>query len=158
MEKVGVALVTGGVGFIGGHLCEKLATAGFEVHSVSRREHASTLSLRHWQVDLSDFGAVSRVMKDVKPDYVFHLASHVQGSPDIKHVLPAFHGNLETTVNLLTAVAENGCRRFVTTGSFMEPVGDAGDVIPTSPYAAAKWSSTAYCRLFRAIYKLPIAT
>lgn len=158
MEKVGVALVTGGVGFIGGHLCDKLSKAGFEVHSVSRREHASTGLLRHWRVDLSDFEAVNRVIKSVKPDYVFHLASHVQGSPDIKHVLPAFHGNLETTVNLLTAVAEQGCRRFVTTGSFMEPTGTGSDTIPTSPYAAAKWASTAYCRLFRTIYKVPVST
>ena len=158
MEKVGVALVTGGVGFIGGHLCEKLAKSGFEVHSVSRREHSSTDRLRHWRVDLSDFDAVSGVIKTVKPDYVFHLASHVQGSPDIKHVLPAFHGNLQTTVNLLTAVAEQGCRRFVTTGSFMEPTGTGTDTTPTSPYAAAKWASTAYCRLFRAIYKVPVST
>jgi UDP-glucose 4-epimerase len=154
----GVALVTGGVGFIGGHLCDRLIASGFEVHSVSRRAHPGYEKLRHWQVDLGDFDAVERTIKAVRPDYVFHLASHVQGSPDIKHVLPAFRGNLQTTVNLLTAVAGQGCKRFITTGSFMEPVGSGTDVTPTSPYAAAKWSSTAYCRLFRTIYGLPVST
>ena len=162
MEKVtpqsGVALVTGGVGFIGSHLCKRLASAGFTVHSTSRREHPGEPHVRHWQADLSDFDTVNRLVTTIKPDYVFHLASHVMGSPDIKHLLPTFHGNLQTTVTLLTAVTQQGCKRFITTGSFMEPVGDAGDSIPTSPYAAAKWSSTAYCRLFRSIYHLPVAT
>jgi UDP-glucose 4-epimerase len=162
LEKVtglsGVALVTGGVGFIGSHLCRTLADSGLIVHSTSRRAHPGETHVRHWQADLSDFAAVNGLLKSIKPDYIFHLASHVMGSPDIKHVLPTFQGNLQTTVNLLTAVAEHGCRRFITTGSFMEPVGDAGDSIPTSPYAAAKWSSNAYCRMFRALYQVPIAT
>jgi UDP-glucose 4-epimerase len=154
----GIALVTGGVGFIGSHLCARLANAGFEVHSVSRRPHPGLPHARHWQVDLSDYGAVETLVKKLKPDYVFHLASHVMGSHDIKHLLPTFHGNLQTTVNLLTAIAQQGCRRFITTGSFMEPVGDGNDTIPTSPYAAAKWASSAYCKLFRTIYNVPLAT
>ena len=135
-----VALVTGGAGFIGSHLCAKLAAAGVSVHSASRREHPGTALFRHWSVDLADFAAVGRLLDQVRPDYVFHLASHVQGAPDLKHLLPAFHGNLETTVNLLTAVAERGCRRFVMTGSFMEPTSTPADMTPTSPYAAAKWA------------------
>jgi nucleoside-diphosphate-sugar epimerase len=158
MPPNGIALVTGGVGFIGSHLCRTLAAAGLTVHSTSRREHPGEPHVRHWQADLSDFAAVNELLKSIKPDYVFHLASHVMGSPEIKHVLPTFQGNLHTTVNLLAAVAEHGCRRFITTGSFMEPVGDPGDSIPTSPYAAAKWSSNAYCRLFRTLYNIPIAT
>jgi nucleoside-diphosphate-sugar epimerase len=152
------ALVTGGAGFIGGHLCQRLSAAGMSVHSASRREHAGAAHVRHWAVDLEDFVAVSRLLDQVKPDYVFHLASHVQGAPDLKHVLPAFHGNLETTVNLLTAVAERGCKRFVMTGSFMEPTGTSGDATPTSPYAAAKWAGAAYVRLFGVLYRVPVTT
>ncbi len=153
-----VALVTGGAGFIGSHLCARLAAAGVRVYSASRREHPGNEHFEHKSVDLADFAAVGALLDKVKPDYVFHLASHVQGAPDIQHVLPAFHGNLQTTVNLLTAVAERGCRRFVTTGSFMEPAANVGDITPTSPYAAAKWASAAYARLFHVIYKLPVTT
>ena len=151
-----VALVTGGAGFIGSHLCAKLAAAGASVHSASRREHPGTSFFRHWTVYLSDHLAVERLLDQVRPDYVFHLASHVQGAPDLKHVLPAFHGNLATTVNLLTAIAERGCRRFVMTGSFMEP--PPGDAAPTSPYAAAKGASAAYGRMFHLLYGVPITT
>jgi nucleoside-diphosphate-sugar epimerase len=158
MEAGRVALVTGGLGFIGTPLCRMLAAQGAIVHSASRREQASSPALRHWKVDLCDYSAVRALIDAVRPDYVFHLASHVQGSPDPSHILPAFHGNLETTVNLLTAVAERGCRRFVMTGSFMEPAGHSGDLIPTSPYAAAKWASAAYVRMFHSLYRVPVAT
>jgi len=157
-EAGSVALVTGGLGFIGTALCRKLAAQRTVVHSASRRAHASSSALRHWQIDLCDFRAVSALIQEVRPDYVFHLASHVQGSPDPVHILPSFHGNLETTVNLLTAIADRGCRRFVMTGSFMEPVGHPGDLTPTSPYAAAKWASAAYVRMFHSLYRVPVTT
>lgn len=159
MPPGSVALVTGGAGFIGSHLCAKLAAAGVQVHSASRRAHPGGEHFRHHAVDLSDFAAVGRLLDVVKPDYVFHLASHVQGAPDLKHLLPAFHGNLQTTVNLLTAVAERGgCKRFVMTGSFMEPAATPADMTPTSPYAAAKFAATAYVRMFHALYKVPVTT
>ena len=154
----GTALVTGGAGFIGGHLCARLTAAGMRVHSASRREHPGSEHFEHHAIDLQDYAAVSQLLERIKPDYLFHLASHVQGAPDLKHVLPAFHGNLETTVNLLTAVAERGCKRFVMTGSFMEPSAASGDITPTSPYAAAKWASAAYVRMFGVLYRVPVTT
>ena len=158
MQQGAVALVTGGAGFIGRHLCERLAAAGMSVHSASRREHVGAQTLPHWRVDLTDFAAVSRLFDKVGPHYIFHLASHVQGAPDLKHVLPAFHGNLHTTVNLLTAAAERGCRRLVLAGSFMEPTSMPGDETPTSPYAAAKWASAVYGRMFGALYGVSVTT
>jgi nucleoside-diphosphate-sugar epimerase len=154
----GVALVTGGAGFIGSHLCARLAAAGMVVHSASRREHPGTPQMRHWRADLADFAAVDELVRRIRPDYVFHLASHVMGSPDRSQVLPTFHGNLHTTVNLLTSLAERGCRRFVMAGSFMEPSAQAGEMVPTSPYAASKWASAGYIRMFRSLYGLPVTT
>lgn len=153
-----VALVTGGAGFIGSRLCARLTAAGMTVHSASRREHPHTADFQHWAVDLEDFAAVEALLDRVRPDYVFHLASHVQGAPDIKHVLPALHGNLVTTVNLLTAVAARGCRRVVLTGSFMEPDASHGAPVPTSPYAAAKGAAALYGRMFGVLYKVPVTT
>jgi nucleoside-diphosphate-sugar epimerase len=151
-----VALVTGGLGFIGGALCERLRAAGATVHTASRREAPPGALNTHWRLDLSDADAVATLVRDARPDYVFHLASHVMGAPDLQHVLPAFRGNLQSTVNLLTELAAVGCTRFVTTGSLVEPQADARG-IPSSPYAAAKWASSDYVRMFHAVYGFPAA-
>jgi len=151
-----VALVTGGVGFIGSALSAALDRLGSEVHTVSRRPSVPTKRGRHWQVDLSDAAAVENLVRETKPQYVFHLASHVMGAPDLHHVLPAFQSNLQTTVNLLCALAEAGCTRMITTGSLVEPEKGARG-IPNSPYAAAKWASSDYARMFHALYAFPVS-
>ncbi|MPY90338.1 MAG: NAD-dependent epimerase/dehydratase family protein [Luteitalea sp.] len=151
------ALVTGGPGFIGSALCAELAHVGAVVHSVSRRAQGPSAAQHHWPLDLADAAAVAQLVRTVRPDYVFHLASHVMGAPDLQHVLPAFHGNLQTTVNLLHALTEIGCRSVITTGSLVEPDPGVAQKIPSSPYAAAKWASSSYARMFHALYGLPVS-
>jgi nucleoside-diphosphate-sugar epimerase len=94
------ALVTGGLGFIGSALCARLRDAGAIVHTASRRSHRASGVERHWCIDLTDAEAVADLARAASPDYVFHLASHVMGAPDLQHVLPTLHSNLQTTVNL----------------------------------------------------------
>jgi nucleoside-diphosphate-sugar epimerase len=71
-------------------------------------------------------------------------------------VVPAFHSLLGSTLNLLAAVDELGCGRVVLTGSLTEPRSSGDEVVPSSPYAAAKWASTAYARMFHALYGTPV--
>jgi nucleoside-diphosphate-sugar epimerase len=149
-------LVTGGLGFIGSALAMHLKQAGAEIHTVSRRPLESLGEGRHWRADLSDAHAVVQLVRAVRPHFVFHLASHVMGAPDLHHVLPTFQSNLQTTVNLLSALAEVGCGRMIITGSLVEPENSAR-MIPNSPYAAAKWAASDYARMFHALYGFPAA-
>jgi UDP-glucose 4-epimerase len=150
-----VALVTGAGGFIGGHLCRLLRASGWVVQSVSRRENGPEQAHRHHQVDLANAAATRRMVDAVRPDYVFHLASHVCALPDLEFVLPTFHSNLHSTVNLLHAVVDTSCRRFVIAGSQVEPEVRLANDVPNAPYAAAKWASSDYARMFHALYALP---
>jgi nucleoside-diphosphate-sugar epimerase len=150
-------LVTGGLGFIGSALAIRLKRAGAEIHTVSRRPLESLGEGRHWRADLSDTDAVVRLVREVRPHFVFHLASHVMGAPDLHHVLPAFQSNLQTTVNLLSALAELGCGRMIITGSLVVGRENGVRTIPNSPYAAAKSAASDYARMFHALYGFPVA-
>jgi len=150
-----IALVTGAAGFIGSHLCGLLRGSGWVVHSVSRRPHGAASAHRHWQLDLTDAVATQKLVKSTRPDYVFHLASHVWVAPDLAHVLPTFHSNLHTTVNLLHALCGTDCREFIITGSLVEPDARLAEGVPSSPYAASKWASSDYVRMFHALYEFP---
>jgi UDP-glucose 4-epimerase len=154
------ALVTGASGFIGAHLCSALVAHGCEVHGASRGAVESTRRRRgvsFHSCDLTDGAAVRDLVREVRPDFVFHLASHVMGAPDIAHVLPTFHANLHSTVNLLSACVEVACRRVVLMGSLVEPDEGSTERVPTSPYAAAKWASANYGRMFHRLYGLPVS-
>lgn len=143
-------LVTGASGFIGSHLCRRLATLGAEVHAVSRDPQGQQTGAQWWQCDLTDFKRVKDILASVRPDLVYHLASCVTGSRDLSMVLPILQANLVSAVNLMSAAAESGCRRIVLAGSLEEPQG--ADPVPSSPYAAAKWAASGYARMFEALY------
>lgn len=151
-----VAFVSGATGFIGSNLCRELRSRGARVHGAGRRNQSGLdAGIEYEPIDLAAPGAAGELMRVIRPDFVFHLASHVQGSPDFEHVLPTFHSNLQTTVNLLAAATEVGCERMILTGSLVEPEA-ATERVPSSPYAAAKWASSDYSRMFHALYGLPV--
>lgn len=150
-------LITGASGFIGTHLCRRLLNYGAEIHAISREKHYSQKNeFRWWKGDLAETAKVKEILTIIKPDCIFHLASHVAGSRDLPLVLPTFRSNLMSTVNLLTAAAAIGCRRFVLTGSMEEPLPGSIQSIPCSPYAAAKWASSGYARMFHTLYQFPV--
>lgn len=155
----GRALVTGASGFIGGRLCQRLIEGGAEVHAVSRHAVPQRSDrLRWWRTDLAEADAVRSLVRSVRPDVVYHLASHVSGAREVAAVLPTFRDNLASTVNLLVGLTQTGCARCVLAGSLEEP--DAADAaaVPCSPYAAAKAASSLYGRMFFELYGLPVVT
>lgn len=150
-------LVTGGSGFIGTHLCLRLTNCGASVHATSREPRQSeSENFRWWEADVADISAVRHVFRSVQPEIVFHLASHVAGARDLGLVLPTFYGNLASTVHLLTAAAEIGCQRVVLANSSEEPQIFDGSTFACSPYAAAKWASGVYGRMFYELFQLPV--
>jgi UDP-glucose 4-epimerase len=149
-------LVTGATGFIGSHLCSRLVQMGCEVHGLSRKARKRQVGVRCWAGDIADFETLRNIVSTVKPEYIFHLAAEVTGERSLEMMLPTLRSNLTGTVNLLTAAAESMCRRIVLAGSLEEP-GDA-QMIPCSPYAAAKGASSVYARMFHSLYQLPVAT
>jgi nucleoside-diphosphate-sugar epimerase len=106
---------------------------------------------------VADFEQMARVLREVRPDYVFHLASEVTGSRELRAVRSTLEGNLVSAVNLLELAVELGCERILLTGSLEEPSLEDATPVPGSPYAVAKWAATAYGRLFHALYEAPVS-
>jgi UDP-glucose 4-epimerase len=150
-------MVTGAGGFIGTHLLRALRERGVEVHGVSRKNQGNKEGGVHWwRGDLADASTIRNLVATIKPDIIFHLASHVAGSRDLKLVWPTFESNLVSTVNLLTIASEIGCHRIILAGSLEEPDSDSWETVPCSPYAASKGASSSYARMFHALYGTPI--
>jgi nucleoside-diphosphate-sugar epimerase len=150
-------LITGASGFLGSHLCDRLSKNGAEVHAVSRTERTDdTKSVQWWQGNMEDIEVVQNLFQTIKPDVVFHLSGHVTGAAGLELVLPTFHSLLLSTVNVLSVAAVKGCDRLVSIASLEEPEPGQNEATPISPYAAAKWASSAYGRMFNQLYQTPV--
>ena len=148
-------LVTGASGFIGSALCRRLVALGADVHGASRT-FLSIEGVTWHTCDLANAEAARALFDRARPEIVLHLASHVVGARAVEMVLPTFHDNLASTVNLLVAAHSIACKRVVLTGSLEEPEPSPQWSVPSSPYAAAKHAASAYGRMFHALYGLPV--
>lgn len=117
-------LVTGGSGFLGSRVCRRLLDLGVEVHATSRAARRTEPGAIWWQLDLADINSVRRLLTDVRPTVVYHLAGSAGAKPDLALVLPTLEGLVVSAVNVLVAGTEAGCGRIVMTGSLTEPIGE----------------------------------
>ena len=148
-------LITGVTGFVGGHLAEALrADGGHQVFGVSRRaawapewRHlAGDVALR--AADLHDGREVERVVRDARPDWVFHLAGYANTGKSFAEPDRCWADNLDATRSLYAAVHRSNLRPRVLFASTGLVYGDPDDpdrpcdetctLKPASPYAASK--------------------
>ncbi|MFF4774455.1 NAD-dependent epimerase/dehydratase family protein [Microtetraspora fusca] len=153
-------LVTGATGFLGSRLALRLDSLGAEVHATSRRppanDEAGDSGIVWHTADLRDPDEIRRVIHDVRPAVVFHLASEVTGSRDMAALLPTLHNTVPSAVNVLTAATGVPGVRVVVAGSVEEARPELGETLTSSPYAVAKWAATGYARLFHQLWGLSV--
>jgi nucleoside-diphosphate-sugar epimerase len=150
-------LVTGARGFLGSRLVGLLAAARADVIAVSRGADNETRDAVRWlRADLSGDTAVEDLLEATRPENIFQFASHGVGSPERENVLPTFKTDLATTVAMLEAATRRGVRRLMLASSLEEPIPGSGEIVPSSPYAAAKWAGGAYARMFQRLYGTPV--
>ncbi len=142
------ALVTGGGGFIGGHLVEALRGRGVDVTILGRTRQAGRSDAEQIVLDADGSAAAfARVLDKVSPDVVFHLAGLTRGAP-----AELIEDNVNLTRSLLDALRKAGARiRLVAAGSAAEygsairdgePIRETAIEAPLSDYGAAKLAQT----------------
>lgn len=146
------ALITGGRGFLGSHLCLRLRDAGWRVHATSRQADSPLDDIEFHQADLASYANAERLLTSIRPDVVYHFAGHVTGDPGQKNLVPTFDSHVRSAVYLLDLSNRLGVGRLILTGSLLEPSHGA---TPSSPYAAAKQVSSLYARMCASAYDTP---
>ena len=145
-------LVTGGCGFIGSHLVERLLAEGRKVRvldnlAVGRRENLDAVSensdLQIQIGDVAEQGAVRKAMADVAR--VFHLAARADIVPSIVEPDAYFDANVNGTYAVLRAAREENVQRFVYAASSscygipdLYPTPESAEMRPQYPYALTK--------------------
>lgn len=151
-------IVTGATGYIGPHLCKRLAGLGSNVYAISRNysSHLNIDKINYEAVDLTDIEQVHELFARIKPEYIFHLAGQAIGDRSIDVIPTTFQSNLVTTLNVLLEATRQKTGRIIFTGSLEEPISENHEIIPSSPYAASKWAASAYARMFNELYETPV--
>ena len=162
-------LITGGAGFIGSHLAEKLVSQGHEVvvldnFSTGRRDNLKALShLSHFDivnVNIADFSAIQQYFKNV--DWVFHLAALADIVPSIVHPQLYHHSNVDGTIAVLEASRKANVKRFVYAASSscygipdIYPTPETAPIRPMYPYALTKNVGEQYVLHWNQLYHIP---
>lgn len=142
MSPVRVALVTGATGFVGGHLVQRLLVDGWDTHAIVRpSSNATTLRdvLGNGNVHAHDGSTVELIdiLRSVRPDVVFHLASVVVAEHSTDDVDPLVQSNILFGTQLLEAMTVAGVSAIVNTGTYWQHY-EGREYSPVSLYAATK--------------------
>lgn len=172
-------LVTGGAGFIGSHVCERLLHAGHAVWAfddlnafydpqLKRRNLRDIQSLakpfEFVHGDLTDAAAVAELFASVKFDQVIHLAARAGVRPSLAEPALYQRVNVEGTVNVLEAARNNGVKKITIASSSSVygvnakvPFSESDPIFSAiSPYAASKLACEALGHVYHHIYGLDV--
>jgi UDP-glucose 4-epimerase len=152
-------LITGGAGFIGSHIVDGLLEAGhqpFVVDSLEsgRRENLPR-SVRLFELDVRDAGALGEVFDEVRPQLVCHQAAQMSVSRSVREPVFDAEVNVMGLLNVFDHAARVGVERIVFAssggvlyGDVTEPAGEDHPADPISPYGISKWVGERYLQFY----------
>lgn len=162
-------LVTGGGGFIGSHLVDRLLSEGRRVRVVDNfavgnprnlKQHADNSDLEAIQGEVADAEVMNAAIKGV--ERVFHLAARADIVPSIQEPEAYFHSNVDGTFVTLQAARAEGVKRFIYTASSScygipdsYPTPETAEPRPQHPYALTKWMGENLVMHWAQVYGLP---
>lgn len=99
------ALITGSTGFVGQHLASYLMNYGIEVWGTTRDNFNGIIpGMKIVPVDFENVGSLVKVLDDVQPDFIYHLAGQSSVKDSWTDKSTTFQSNVNLTIHLLEAV------------------------------------------------------
>ncbi|HEY1663398.1 MAG TPA: SDR family NAD(P)-dependent oxidoreductase [Verrucomicrobiae bacterium] len=172
-------LVTGGAGFIGSHVCERLLREGHSVWAFDdlnnfydpqfkrrniREVQALAKPYEFVQGDITDVSALAEIFSSVKFDQVIHLAARAGVRPSLADPALYQRVNVEGTVNVLEAARKSGVKKILIASSSSVyglnskvPFSESDPIFSAiSPYAASKLAGEALGHVWHHLYKMDV--
>ena len=142
------ALVSGGAGFLGSHLVDKLIKEGHEVtvvddYSGGSEDNHNPKAL-YLKEDCRDFASIDRIFRITGPEVVFHLAANAAEGKSLYSPIDITSRNYDAFIKVLTAFIRHGGKRFVFTssiavyGELQTPFKETDDPEPEDLYGISK--------------------
>jgi UDP-glucuronate 4-epimerase len=171
-------IVTGGAGFIGSHLIDKLLAASNDVMCIdnfdafyNREEKESNIKshynynhYRFVESDIRDGETINKLFSDFQPELIFHLAAKVGVRPSVLDPHTYESVNVTGTLNILEAARKSKPEKLILASSSSVyglnqkvPFNEADTTLtPASPYAASKIAMEAIAHTYSHLYDLNI--
>lgn len=164
-------VVTGGAGFIGSHVCARLAEQGCQVVCVDNLDDYYSPEVKEGNVagisgafkfikaDILDAQTLKDIIKDEGPDYVIHEAAQAGVRASVDNPVKTFHVNVTGTLNLLEAVRDSNVEKTVFASSSSVygkveylPFDEEHPKNPISPYGVSKLAAEDIFRVYGELY------
>lgn len=165
-------VVTGGAGFIGSHMVDRLVDEGLEVTVIDNLANGRLENIQHHkgkikfvQADIGDYDAdLDAAFEDV--DYVFHYAALADIVPSINNPVKYHRANVDGTINVLEAAKKSkNLKKFVYAASSscygipdVYPTPESSPIKPEYPYAHTKTVGEQYVMHWGQLYDMPVVS
>lgn len=165
-------LVTGGCGFIGSHMVDRLISEGHDVVVLDNCSTGRIENLQHLKgnsnlavhiCDIASYEAIEKYFEGI--DKVFHIAALADIVPSIQEPLKYHQSNVDGTINVLEASRKYGIKRFIYAASSscygipdVYPTPEETAIDPQYPYALTKYLGEEYVLHWHKIYNLAVTS
>lgn len=165
-------LVTGGCGFIGSHMVDRLLAEGHEVLVIDNLASGQVRNLEHHRenknlhvhiADISQFEKIVDLFEGV--EHVYHLAALADIVPSIEKPIQYHNSNVNGTINVLESCRKHGVKRVVYAASSScyglpdnYPTKETDEIRCQYPYAVTKYLGEEYCMYWEQVYKMNITS
>ena len=158
-------MITGGLGFVGSHLAQKLESEGNKLiiltRSLSKRKNIPKISkIKIEKIDVTNFHKLGKIIDKHKPELIIHLAGQTSHSKSFENPLMDIDSNSKSTLFILEKIKKmkNKCA-FVLGSTFIVvgkpkklPVTEDTPCNPTTLYGTNRLASEFYCKIYHNVY------